>query len=171
MAHLLDMIPRRLIVLEHNEKRSETTMLSPSLEDYLEEAYRLSLTHTTIRIKDIADILGVTMPSVVKGLKRLHEQGYLYYRPYEEIELSAKGFIRGKFLVARNKILCDFVEIIGADCDIRQEAEAMEHYLSTPTIRAIEKLTSFFTTFPQTLGCFQSYSMTSVLDEEPDPTK
>jgi len=66
-------------------------MLSPSLEDYLEELYRLSITNKEIRIKDIAKLLGVSMPSVVKGLKKLNDLKYIDYIPYQTIKLLDKG--------------------------------------------------------------------------------
>lgn len=139
-------------------------MLSPSLEDYLEEAYRLSVNNKEIRIKDVAECLNVSMPSVVKGLRKLNRLGYLVYQPYEKIELTDKGKTTGSFLVERNKILKDFVSMIGADCDIKQEAEAMEHYLTISTIKSIEKLVKFFSENENVLQDFRRYQTESVLD-------
>lgn len=145
-------------------------MLSPSLEDYLEELYRTSLKNSDIRNKDIADCLGVSMPSVVKGLKRLHKLGYIDYKPYQEIILLDKAVIKGRFLVERNRILREFVDIIGADCDIKAEAEAMEHYLSKTSIRSIEKLTRFLQENKEVLSKLQNFTYDSILhdDEEED---
>ncbi|MGF7060116.1 metal-dependent transcriptional regulator [Brassicibacter mesophilus] len=140
-------------------------MLSPSSEDYLEEVFRLSSNKKEIRIKDIADCLNVSMPSVVKGLRKLNRLGYIIYMPYEKIELTDKGKYKGRFLVERNKILRDFIDIIGADCDIKQEAEAMEHYLTTATIRSIEKIVRFFKNNEDFLQHFNEFQITSVLDE------
>ena len=39
-------------------------MLTPSLEDYLEEIYRFSLSLDTVRVTDISNRLKVAMPSV-----------------------------------------------------------------------------------------------------------
>ena len=141
-------------------------MLSPSLEDYLEEVYRASLKNSDIRNKDIADCLGVSMPSVVKGLKRLHKLGFIKYRPYQEVELSEKGEKKGRFLVERNKILREFVDIIEADCDIKAEAEAMEHYLTKASIRAIEKLTRFLQENHEVLLKLQCFNYNSILHNE-----
>ncbi|EOD01042.1 iron dependent repressor [Caldisalinibacter kiritimatiensis] len=140
-------------------------MLSPSLEDYLEEVYRLSTNKKEIRIKDIADCLGVSMPSVVKGLKKLNDLGYIVYRPYEEIKVLEKGQKKGRFLVERNKILRDFVEVIGSDADVEQEAEAMEHYLSISTIRCIERLVGFFKQNKSFLNEFKKFEVDSILDD------
>lgn len=146
-------------------------MLSPSLEDYLEEVYRISINKKEIRIKDVADCLGVSMPSVVKGLRKLHYQGYIMYRPYEKIEVLEKGKKKGKFLVERNRILREFVEVIGSDCDIQQEAEAMEHYLTISTIKAIEKLVAFFKENKSFLDEFKKFSIDSILDEKETDSK
>lgn len=140
-------------------------MLSPSSEDYLEEAYRLSINYKEIRIKDIADCLNVSMPSVVKGLRKLNRLGYIIYRPYEKIELTDKGIVNGRFLVERNKILRDFIEVLGVDCDIKQEAEAMEHYLTISTIKSIEKLVKFFSENEELLLQFRSFESKSILDD------
>jgi len=139
-------------------------MLSPSLEDYLEEAYRLSVNNKEIRIKDVAECLNVSMPSVVKGFRKLNRLGYIIYRPYEKIELTDRGKKKGSFLVERNKILKDFVSMIGADCDIKQEAEAMEHYLTISTIKSIEKLVKFFSENERAFQEFRNYQVKSELD-------
>lgn len=139
-------------------------MLSPSLEDYLEELYRLCSRDSDIRIKDIAEILNVSMPSVVKGLKKLHNLGYINYIPYEKIVLLQKGMIEGKFLVQRNNILMDFVEVIGSECNVKDEAEAMEHYFTLSTIKAIEKLNYFFKDNKEIYNTFINYKHKSELD-------
>jgi len=118
-------------------------MLSPSLEDYLEEIYRFSLTNDVVRVTNIAACLDVTLPSVSSAIRKLSNCGYLEYRRYKELVLTAKGRRLGKFLVERNRILQDFLRLIRSECDFPGEAEAMEHYLTFPTICSIEDLVSF----------------------------
>ncbi|KXG75436.1 metal-dependent transcriptional regulator [Thermotalea metallivorans] len=118
-------------------------MLSPSLEDYLEEIYQLSLQKKEIRVRDIAEKLNVSSPSVVKALRKLSKDKYIHYRRYEGIHLTEQGERLGKLLVKRNSILQEFLFVINSNCDTAKEAEAMEHYLSSPTISAIEKLVTF----------------------------
>jgi len=119
-------------------------MLTPSLEDYLEEIYRFSKKLGFIRITDIAEKLDVSLPSVNKAVNILSQKGYLKYIPYKNIELTDKGASLGKFLVTRNRILQDFLEVIGSHCDKEKEAEAIEHYLSRDTIYAITLVVEFF---------------------------
>lgn len=118
-------------------------MLSPSLEDYLEEIYRFSLHNDVVRVSDIATCLDVTMPSVNNAIRKLSSENYLVYKKYRELVLTDKGRKLGKFLVERNSILQKFLEVIYSNCDIKAEAEAMEHYLTMPSIRSIESLVDF----------------------------
>lgn len=135
-------------------------MLSPSLEDYLEEIYRFSLQNKVVRATDIAACLNVTLPSVNNAIRRLSQENYLIYKRYKEVELTAKGKNTGHFLVERNRILRDFLDILEVDCDPAQEAEAMEHYLSLPSIRAFESLLDFFKTHPDCLNDYLDHCRT-----------
>ncbi|MCT4620367.1 MAG: DNA-binding protein [Marinisporobacter sp.] len=132
-------------------------MLSPSLEDYLEEIYRLSLIKSEIRVRDIAEKLNVSSPSVVKALRKLHDASYIIYKKYEGIHLTKEGKKLGSLLVKRNHVLQQFLSVINSPCDVEAEAEAMEHYLSPPTIWAIEKLVEFMKKDPETMKKFESF--------------
>ncbi|MBE3588002.1 MAG: DNA-binding protein [Thermoanaerobacteraceae bacterium] len=132
-------------------------MLSPSLEDYLEEIYRFSLSHAVVRVSDIAACLNVSLPSVTNALRRLSNENYLAYKKYKEVVLTPKGRKLGRFLVERNRVLQRFLQVLGSDCDIAAEAEAMEHYLTMPTIRAIECLVSFMHDHPECYEKFRRY--------------
>lgn len=119
-------------------------MLTPSLEDYLEEIYRFSQELGFIRITDVANKLNVSLPSVNKAVKVLSEKGYLDYIPYKNIDLTDKGAKLGEFLVKRNQMLQNFLEVIGSKVDKEAEAEAMEHYLSKETVNAMTMVVNFF---------------------------
>jgi len=118
-------------------------MLSPSLEDYLEEIYRFSVSNDIVRVTDISQKLHVRLPSVTKALGKLRAGGYITYQKYGMIGLTDKGRQTGYYLVERNTLLQDFLRTICADCDVAAEAEAMEHYLSKSTISSIERLMIF----------------------------
>ncbi len=132
-------------------------MLSPSLEDYLEEIYRFSVNHDTVRVTDISQKLNVKLPSVTKALGKLRAAGYITYQKYGMIGLTDKGRQTGCYLVARNTLLQDFLRTICADCDVAAEAEAMEHYLSKSTISSIERVMVFLTENPEVYQRFVNY--------------
>jgi len=132
-------------------------MLSPSLEDYLEEAYRFSQMSLPIRVTDISKKLNVSLPSVTKALGKLKEKNYIIYEPYGEIILTEQGKKLGSFLVQRNHLLQEFLSLIHSPCDTNKEAEKMEHYLSGETIKAIHKLVNFFKNHPHIYNEFLQY--------------
>lgn len=123
-------------------------MLTPSLEDYLEEIYRFSQNLGFIRITDVANKLDVSLPSVHKAVKILNKKGYLEYIPYKNIDLTEKGAKQGEFLVERNKMLQEFLKVIGSKADKEEEAEAIEHYLSQNTVDAMNLVVQFFKKYP-----------------------
>jgi len=129
-------------------------MLTASLEDYLEEIYRLSLTNANIRVSDIANCLNVSLPSVVKALHKLKEMKYIEYERYRKINLTQKGREIGHSLWERNNTLKEFLVVIQSECDIAAEAEAMEHYLTRPTIWAIERFVDFMR---ENQDCYQRF--------------
>lgn len=125
----------------------------------MEEIYRFSLANDIVRVSDIAACLKVSMPSVTNALRRLNDENYLTYKKYKEVLLTARGRQLGRFLVERNRVLRDFLEVIGSDCDIPAEAEAMEHYLSFPSIKAIESLVDFMRQHPECREKFHSFRL------------
>ncbi|SHE48607.1 iron (metal) dependent repressor, DtxR family [Desulforamulus putei DSM 12395] len=132
-------------------------MLSPSLEDYLEEIYRLSRSGEAVRVTDIAACLNVSLPSVTRALQKLNESQHIHYRPYKDIVLTEKGKQLGHFLVERNRFIREFLRLIGSQCDVAAEAEAMEHYLSLPTLTAIINFVKFTEQHPSWLDEFKTY--------------
>ncbi|SCM80877.1 Transcriptional regulator MntR [uncultured Sporomusa sp.] len=125
-------------------------MLSPSLEDYLEEIYRFHANLGVVRVTDISHKLNVSMPSVSKAMRKLNLLGYITYQKYGHICLTAKGIETGKFLVRRNQILQEFLVMLRTNCNIAAEAEAIEHYLSNSTIEAIQSFVVFMRKNPDT---------------------
>lgn len=144
-------------------------MLSPSLEDYLEEIYRISQRGETVRVTDIASCLNVSLPSVTKALHRLHEAEYINYRRYKDIVLTDKGKIHGHFLVERNRIIQEFLTLIGSQCDVAGEAEAMEHYLSLATLEAIMNFVKFARSHPEVLQRYQEFCQKQPSTPIPSP--
>ncbi|MFZ5649585.1 MAG: metal-dependent transcriptional regulator [Bacillota bacterium] len=132
-------------------------MLSPSLEDYLEEIYRISREGKAVRVTDIASCLNVSLPSVTNAMKKLAENNYIKYRPYKDIVLTEKGKDMGHFLVERNTIIRTFLNLIGSRCNVAAEAEAMEHYLSLPTLTAIVSFVRFTEKNPRWLEEYKRF--------------
>jgi DtxR family transcriptional regulator, Mn-dependent transcriptional regulator len=133
-------------------------MLSPSLEDYLEEVYRFSVTQDVVRVSDISHKLNFALPSVSKALGKLRARGYITYPKYGFISLTDKGRQTGSYLVERNQVLQDFLVMLRAPCDVAAEAEAMEHYLSRETIDSIQVMMGFMQDSPEVYKAFVDYA-------------
>lgn len=133
-------------------------MLSPSLEDYLEEVYRFSVTQDVVRVSDISHKLNFALPSVSKALGKLRARGYITYQKYGYIGLTDKGRQMGSYLVERNQVLQDFLVLLRTPCDVAAEAEAMEHYLSRETIDSIQVMMAFMRDKPEAYQAFVDYA-------------
>jgi len=134
-----------------------SNILTPSLEDYLEEIYRFSLSLNTVRVTDISKRLKVALPSVTKALYKLRDENYIKYERYGEIKLTDQGKEFGYYLVTRNQLLQEFLALIGSKCNFAFEAEAMEHYLSAATIDAIKNLVEFMKSNPACQQAFKGF--------------
>ena len=65
--------------------------MSQSLEDYLEAIYKQISEGKNAQVVDIARMLSVKMPSVVRALRELKRLGLVVQEPYAYIELTEKG--------------------------------------------------------------------------------
>lgn len=112
--------------------------VTQSLEDYLETIYLLIKDTGSACVRDVAKSMGVKMPSVVKALHELKSLGLVTQEPYSSIELTEKGGLIAKSVLARHELLKSFLVSLGvspktADAD----ACRMEHILSVETLEKI----------------------------------
>lgn len=121
------------------------TGYSQSIEDYLEALYVIGLNQKVVRVKDVAQSLGVTRPSVVAAVKILSEKGLVEQEKYGHIELTAKGEAVAKEIYARHQMLYAFFsEILGLDPDVaEQDACRVEHDLSPEARERLMKMVEF----------------------------
>ncbi len=119
--------------------------LSPSLEDYLEAMYLLNESTSTVRIKDIADTLGVKMPSVIGALKVLKDRGYIRYEKSLPLTLTPDGSVIAESVHKRHRILAEFLEktVMLSHSEADATACRIEHILSPDTAVKFENITLF----------------------------
>ena len=111
--------------------------LSHSLEDYLEAIYQLEQKNRVARVKDIADLLDVQMPSVTGAIKNLKNKDLVNYEKNSFISLSEKGLAIAKSIQNRHSVLQEFLEEILLMPSTVAEIQAcnMEHAISPDTAR------------------------------------
>lgn len=114
----------------------KSTVLSESLEDYLEVILELEQTNKVARAKDIAEKLGVQRGSVTGALKSLEEKGLINYAPYSFITLTSKGAKIAKEITRRHNVLKDFLFKVLQIDEEKAESTAcrMEHAIGKATI-------------------------------------
>lgn len=121
--------------------------LTPSMEDYLEMIYRLAEREGYTRVLELAAALHVQPPSASRMIQRLADSDFLIYEKYSIIRLTPKGEEIGRFLIHRHNTLEDFLRLLGVE-DVLEDAEKIEHNISTAALAAIERLLTFFAAHP-----------------------
>jgi Mn-dependent DtxR family transcriptional regulator len=116
---------------------------STAVEDYLERILELINSKGYARVVDIAAALKISQASVTNMVQRLDAEGLLKYEKYRGLILTAAGKSLAHKIAQRHKLLTDFLGLLGLDHRvIHHDVEGMEHYISAPTLRAIEALTA-----------------------------
>jgi len=120
-------------------------LLSPSLEDYLEAAYTLSLKDGFARACGISRLLKVSKPSVSSAVKTLAARGLLEYERYGYIRLSPAGVEAGAEISGRHALLKDFFVTVLAMDEEQAELDACraEHALSQDALKRVGALAVF----------------------------
>jgi len=121
------------------EKKEKTVHeLSKTAEDYLEVMYVLEKQYGRIRIKDIADRLGVRPSSVIEYLKRLDNEGLVSYKPGSRARLTDKGKRLAEKIYKRHEIIKEFLILLGVPDDIAdKDACYIEHGIHPITLEKV----------------------------------
>lgn len=124
--------------------------LTATMEDYLEVMFDLQEKNGMVRVKDIAEMMKVKMPTVTSMLKTLHERGLVKYEKYECIELTEKGVAVGGEMRKRHdmarRFLSAILRIEPSTADV--EACGMEHAMGRETLERLGILTDFMKKCP-----------------------
>lgn len=125
------------------KKSSSTLGNSSAVEDYLERILELIDSKGYARVVDIAGALKISQASVTNMVQRLDADGLLKYEKYRGLVLTPAGARLARKIARRHRLLTDFLRLLGLDEHvIHHDVEGMEHHVSTPTLRAIERLTA-----------------------------
>jgi Mn-dependent DtxR family transcriptional regulator len=126
---------------------------SAAVEDYLERILELINSKGYARVVDIAAALKISQASVTNMVQRLDGEGLLKYEKYRGLVLTPAGARLARKIARRHRLLTDFLELLGLDEQvIHHDVEGMEHHISAPTLRAIERLTAHLRRRPAMLS-------------------
>lgn len=124
---------------------THATLLSASLEDYLEAILRIISQKGAAKAKDIAKALKVNNSSVTGALKMLAQKGMVNYAPYDVITLTDTGRTLAVDIARRHESLRTFFHTVMAVYDEMADEMAckMEHMVTSDMLERFEALTAF----------------------------
>jgi DtxR family Mn-dependent transcriptional regulator len=113
--------------------------MSNSTEEYLEAIYNLTINGQTATTSAISKRLNIAPASVTEMLRKLADEKYLEYSPYQGVNLSPKGLGIGERITRKHRLLERFLhDTLKMKNDrVHDEACAMEHALSDEAERAL----------------------------------
>jgi DtxR family Mn-dependent transcriptional regulator len=154
-------------------RREKMEALTPSLEDYLEAMWALSLKDKVMRVRDIAASLGVTTPSVVGAIKALVAKNLARHERYGYVELTEQGKIKAREVEERHRLLFSLLhDFLGVDHRVAyQEACKIEHHLSEESVGRIRQFIQFIDQHPEAKSLFAPELQQPMKKEEKEMTE
>jgi DtxR family transcriptional regulator, Mn-dependent transcriptional regulator len=113
--------------------------MSNSTEEYLETIYNLTQNGQVATTSAISKRMNIAPASTTEMLRRLADEEFVNYSPYQGVTLTARGLNIGERITRKHRLLERFLHDtlkIGKD-KVHAEACAMEHTLSDEAERAL----------------------------------
>ncbi|HSR03382.1 MAG TPA: metal-dependent transcriptional regulator [Proteiniclasticum sp.] len=113
--------------------------LTESIEMYLATIMLLEEEHGSAKVVEIAEILGVTKPSVSKAMSQLLEDGYIDKELYGHITLTEKGRQAADKVVRKRRLIISYLQhSLGLSKEeASKNACRMEHVISDEMLEGI----------------------------------
>lgn len=109
-------------------------------EDYVEAVADMIDQRGECRVRDLAEIMGVSHVTVVRIIARLADQGLVKTEPYRPIDLTALGRRLAQASRRRHEIVLEFLLALGVpEREARRDAEGIEHHVSQATLDCMEE--------------------------------
>lgn len=137
--------------------KKDQSLLTPSMEDYVEMIYRISGKNGYTRINELSNALNVQPPSVTKMIKKLADAGLVNYERYGIITLTQNGKIKGHILLTRHNIVQNFLKSIGLNKNLLEQTEKIEHTINEETLNCMIDYLNFLNDNPDIKIKFEKY--------------
>lgn len=119
-------------------------------EEYIEAIYLFEKKAGKAQTGQIAEHMDVKPPSVTEMLQKLQDEGLVKYEPYLGATLTENGKKMARELMAKHKVIADFLEIIGVEKELAEtDACQIEHQASAETMSRLRKFVEFVQTAPK----------------------
>lgn len=147
-------------------------MLSSSLEQYLIHIYEMTRQGTEIKSGELTSELNMPLKKTIQALQRMHYQKYIVYLAYQPITITDKGKEMARYLVSRNELIDEFLELLQITEHKQEESEAMKQYLSKESLECIDRFVCFVKQYPEITNRYKLYSKrkmrTKILELAPE---
>ncbi len=119
--------------------------LTEAQQKYLEVIYELSKEHSHAHVKNIADRLNISMPTVCEALQILKKLKLINHRSRQPVTLTQKGKELAEILNNRHQVIYKFLsDILAFDKEYSEEVACkLEHFCEDEIIVRIYKLINF----------------------------
>ena len=121
-------------------------MVTPRIEDYLEELFLLESTGRSVTVTDLSSRLKITKGTVTATIQKLVELEFVEHERYGNLHLTEAGRRKGMTVFRRHEgFRAFFHEMLGLDRDHSSEmACSMEHYVDNVTEERLYALLEYF---------------------------
>ncbi len=124
-------------------------MRKKTLEEYLEVIYLLEKRKGIAKTGDISSELDIKPPSVTEMLRKLEEEDYLEYEPYEGARLTESGKKIAEDMMTSHETITNFLDIIGVEKEQAElDACELEHHISKSTLDKLKRFIEFIDDAP-----------------------
>lgn len=114
---------------------------SETAQDYVEAVSDILHRRGECRVKDLAELLGVTHVTVSRIISRLQDEDLVSTEPYKPIRLTAKGERLAAQTRQRHETVLAFLRAIGVpESDAQRDAEGIEHHVGEATLAAMRRV-------------------------------
>lgn len=142
----LSSIAQRSLYFGPSNTVTDFTRPSATVEDYLKALYTLEQRgHDKVRIKDMAELMDVSLPSVTTMMKSLAEQDLVERAAYRGVSLTESGNLAALKVIRKHRLVEAFlIEVLGYTWDeVHEEAERLEHAMSDLLTDRIDQYLGF----------------------------
>jgi DtxR family Mn-dependent transcriptional regulator len=117
-------------------------MATPTEENYLKALLALTDEEGKVSISDLSHSLGVSTPSANSMVRKLHERGWVDYRKYKPLALTAEGRKAAALVVRKHRLTEMYlVERMGFGWEeVHTIAEQIEHVKSPALFARMDEL-------------------------------
>lgn len=120
-------------------------ILSCRMEDYLKTIFIIQKENGTVRIKDLANALGVKMPSISEAVKGLKKKGMVNYQKKSAMTLTDQGRVMAEEIILREETVKSFLEsaLFVEEDRARAMASDILHCIDNKTSNRLKKFTYY----------------------------